>query len=1703
MSNYTQSNPIPLLVGNVSSVGIEAYYPVDDNSGLGPNSSNNIPIRFSITASVNTQDVGTLIAGASSAKYDGLDIKAGFWLANQAGTICLKVLQVVTKAPNSITVLAEDVDAFSYKNNQINQFTSGQSCAFFRLSDSGMPQISGENAVAHFTDAMAILKLQARFSIQQNLERLRLEFSSSQNIEEGQIVVLNSSKDALVPYGTPDAQTFKLGVVLELAFDKTVVFIKPFNKIIERFIKPNLLQGSAGSTYYTDALGGITTTSGGDELFYQLTDATPTVIEADTLDVSMSSADTLNINGISCVSGAATIDQIVTAIEDPAKKDLHFVTATSPLGVTELKSFDNGANASNNDVLLVVSNDSGSTFTYPSITVSDGSAAPLSVTLQSSNTLPFPSSNQFLTLTASEIATILNTAFTNAGLGIIASTFSHNSGNNSTTYPGLKLTLDPASSATQIAITNVTNDVFDNSFTASLAISPNTIQKVTGKRLTLTRADGGDILLTGAGSFVNSNGLTSSSSGSPPILALAESKGPQGIQGESGQDADNALITTNLENSSTLLSSLATSSTLQSSLTTSLKNDQDFQTSVKGDTGSAGPVGPVGPAGTGISFKGVKNTSADLPSVGNSQGDAYIVQASDSLYIYSTEQSAWVDGGSIQGPQGLPGLSAFEVWQQSNPLGTQAEFLAYLVGSQGDKGDQGDSITAVSLSSDYELLIDIENQSQINLGSIRGPEGQQGPPGTNGQNGADGADGADGAAATISVGTVTSLEPDDTPTVTNSGNNLNATFNFGIPKGQKGDDGNQGPQGESITAVTLNNYELLVTIGSNDPVNLGSVRGPQGDQGDKGDKGDTGETGQTGAQGPTGLQGPAGTGITFRGSVAADPSGSGDVTLVEGGTFTPAQGDAVLSQNEDKLFIYGTSGWADGGSIQGPQGVQGQQGQQGPKGDTGDSITAVTLNASHELLITIGSNSATNVGSVRGPQGETGPTGTSITGVTNNGNGTLTIAFSDGTNHTTDSLKGDTGETGDTGPAGPTGPAGTNADSYIDDSSTANDRLWSAAKISTQLDLKADIADIPTSNAGLANGAGYITSVSESHVTAHQAALSITESQISDFGTYETADSTILRDANIGSTVQAYDSEYAALKTKVGTIETNAKDDQTAQEIVSLIDADSTAETALKSALGLASAAYTESTAYATAAQGTKADNAVPKDSSVASSTSNTGRQYIQNITLNSDGLVTNITSAEETVTNTNTTYSAASDGGLSLSNEEFSIANSVTAATLNDAAKTVNLTFDAHGLITAATLQDIAIAQSQVSGLGTALDAKQSNLDFGISDTNAVKIDSDTIALGEYARFTSDGLESLSAAELKSALSLPADTGSSITSIESSIGTATLGTTANDLKSAVNELHTELNTNTSNIGSNTSNIGTNTSNISTNASNISSNDTDISNLQSLADTHESSIGLEADGSYAAISGANYASSSSSLKAAVAQLDTQLKTTQNEVDAEETARASAISTVNSSISTLQSEVDATQTAVGLATDGTYSAISEANYADSSSSLKAAVKQLDTQLKATQDDLETAEAAIVSNDTDIATNVSAINTIESSVGLSASGAYQAPSSSNYLSSASSVRDADSKLDAQIKTNADAIDVLEIRDGGLILQTDDKGIHMPQAITLSSHTGPFRVDFAQAVANNGEADLIFYGTKAKTHEDKFFTIDTTTGDASFTG
>ena len=150
-----------------------------------------------------------------------------------------------------------------------------------------------------------------------------------------------------------------------------------------------------------------------------------------------------------------------------------------------------------------------------------------------------------------------------------------------------------------------------------------------------------------------------------------------------------------------------------------------------------------------------------------------------------------------------------------------------------------------------------------------------------------------------------------------------------------------------------------------------------------------------------------------------------------------------------------------------------------------------------------------------------------------------------------------------------------------------------------------DVLNVPAARTNLGLGTAATTAATD-YATAAQGALaesaiqtetdpvftawdkstgiSITESQISDFGSYQPL-ATVLTDTTASYTT--------AEKTKLAGIETGATADQTAQEITTAIDADATAEATLKTALGLGTAAYTASTAYATAAQGALADTAL------------------------------------------------------------------------------------------------------------------------------------------------------------------------------------------------------------------------------------------------------------------------------------------------------------------------------------------------------------------------------------------------------------------------------------------------------------------------------------------------------------------------------
>jgi hypothetical protein len=96
------------------------------------------------------------------------------------------------------------------------------------------------------------------------------------------------------------------------------------------------------------------------------------------------------------------------------------------------------------------------------------------------------------------------------------------------------------------------------------------------------------------------------------------------------------------------------------------------------------------------------------------------------------------------------------------------------------------------------------NQVTVDFGT--GFVSMQGPPG---QNGTNGSNGAPGQAATIQVGTVSTLPAGSKATVTNAGSAQAAVFNFGIPAGQNGS--STMPKSCTITFVWNNPQKTKAT----------------------------------------------------------------------------------------------------------------------------------------------------------------------------------------------------------------------------------------------------------------------------------------------------------------------------------------------------------------------------------------------------------------------------------------------------------------------------------------------------------------------------------------------------------------------------------------------------------------------------------------------------------------------------------------------------------------------------------------------------------------------------------------------------------------------------------------------------------------------------------------------------------------------------
>ena len=113
--------------------------------------------------------------------------------------------------------------------------------------------------------------------------------------------------------------------------------------------------------------------------------------------------------------------------------------------------------------------------------------------------------------------------------------------------------------------------------------------------------------------------------------------------------------------------------------------------------------------------------------------------------------------------------------------------------------------------------------------------------------------------------------------------------------------------------------------------------------------------------------------------------------------------------------------------------------------------------------------------------------------------------------------------------------------------------------------------------------------------------------------------------------------------------------------------------------------------------------------------------------------------------------------------------------------------------------------------------------------------------------------------------------------------------------------------------------------------------------------------------------------------------------------------------------------------VGKASEGNaLPSYSAQNYVTNGDSLQTAVGKLDAQAKTTADALSQEITDRTNADTAINNEITAT---QSGAGLNADGTYSANGGANYISSATSLNNADTLLDAQIKSNADNISTLQ--------------------------------------------------------------------------
>jgi hypothetical protein len=524
MAIYNPTNPPLFLSGRITSIVGLDQYPYEDSTGI---KATGAYYTFEITVDqVTSQSIGTANSRSGNVKeYNGLDIKAGDWVTSENGQIVLKIESIETKSETSISFIAKDVDMIAYKLYASNYLTANSKLAFFEVSDNNVPLLTTGAVQSFFPTPASMDKIQGRFAAEEETERYRFEFSTSQTGYNPGDIITVSAEGEFVKLGTPGAAEVPVGLVLEKTMNDTVIYIKPFNTLIDNHSNPELLNGNAGEIYYMDPTvpGGITTTAsrGAKALFLQVKDPVPTEVRATVSNYLPGSSDTVIFNEIPVFDGSSdevsTVQDFVDLIN--ASTDDHHITASRESEFSSLLS--NASVAPNGVSVLALSDNTGASYTQIDVTISDGTNS--TTVLFDQTTVPspiaYPDAPEYLLVNAQIAADLFNAAFQADGLDLEAIAIIPGDGAYSSTFGQLKI--QATTSTASISITTTDVDVLGDTFLSGFGIAASAPANG-ADFLILTRQDGGDLMITGNGTYINQNGITSSSAGSSAVLLMLE-----------------------------------------------------------------------------------------------------------------------------------------------------------------------------------------------------------------------------------------------------------------------------------------------------------------------------------------------------------------------------------------------------------------------------------------------------------------------------------------------------------------------------------------------------------------------------------------------------------------------------------------------------------------------------------------------------------------------------------------------------------------------------------------------------------------------------------------------------------------------------------------------------------------------------------------------------------------------------------------------------------------------------------------------------------------------------------------------------------------------------------------------------------------------------------------------------------------------------